>query len=286
MPASPWIKDSTAATFEADVIKKSFELPVVVDFWAPSCQPCKQLTPLLEKLAEEFAGKFLLVKVNIEAEQQIAQAFQIQSIPLVVAFRDGQLVNEFAGLLPEPQVRQWLETFLPSAAQLAMMAGMKLEETDPAGAEVKFREALNLEPKAEMLKVALARVIMAQNRDEEARRLIEQLEERGFLEPEGQAIKAELEVRASAEESGGVEEARRAAAASPNDLALQIGLADALAVAGKHTEALELCLSLIARDKAGIGPQAKEAMVKILGLLGPASELAGEYRRKLATAWY
>ena len=286
MPASPWIKDSTAATFEADVIKKSFELPVVVDFWAPSCEPCKQLTPLLEKLAEEFAGKFLLVKVNIEAEQQIAQAFQIQSIPLVVAFRDGQLVNEFAGLLPEPQVRQWLETFLPSAAQLAMMAGMKLEETDPAGAEVKFREALNLEPKAEMLKVALARVIMAQNRDEEARRLIEQLEERGFLEPEGQAIKAELEVRASAEESGGVEEARRAAAASPNDLALQIGLADALAVAGKHTEALELCLSLIARDKAGIGPQAKEAMVKILGLLGPASELAGEYRRKLATAWY
>ena len=106
------------------------------------------------------------------------------------------------------------------------------------------------------------------------------------MEPEGQAIKDELEVRASAEESGGVEEARRAAAANPDDLPLQIGLADALAVAGKHTEALELCLALIARDKAGIGPQAKEAMVKILGLLGPASELAGEYRRKLATAWY
>jgi putative thioredoxin len=151
---------------------------------------------------------------------------------------------------------------------------------------VKFREALNLEPKADEPKIALARVILAQNRDEEARRLIEQLEERGFLEPEGQAIKDELEVRASAAESGGVEEARRAAAANPNDVTLQIGLADALAVAGKHTEALELCLALIARDKAGIGPQAKEAMVKILGLLGPASELAGEYRRKLATAWY
>ena len=230
--------------------------------------------------------QFLLVKVNVEVESQIAQAFQIQSIPLVVAFRDGQLVNEFAGLLPEPQLREWLGTFLPSAAQLAMMAGMKLEETDPAGAEIKFREALNLEPKAEMLKIALARVIMAQNRDEEARRLIEQLEERGFLEPEAEAIKSELEVRANATESGGVEEARRAVAANPNDLTLQIGLADALAVAGKHTEALEICLSLIVRDKAGIGPQAKEAMVKILGLLGPASELAGEYRRKLATAWY
>ena len=286
MPTSTWIKDSTSATFEVDVIKQSFEIPVVVDFWGPSCQPCKQLTPVLEKLAVEYGGQFLLVKVNVEVELQVAQAFQIQSIPLVVAFRDGQLVNEFAGLLPEPQLREWLGTFLPSAAQLAMMAGMKLEETDPAGAEIKFREALNLEPKAEMLKIALARVIMAQNRDEEARRLIEQLEERGFLEPEAEAIKSELEVRANATESGGVEEARRAVAANPNDLTLQIGLADALAVAGKHTEALEICLSLIVRDKAGIGPQAKEAMVKILGLLGPASELAGEYRRKLATAWY
>ena len=283
---SAWIKDSTATTFEADVIKQSFEIPVVVDFWGPSCQPCKQLTPVLERLADEYAGKFLLVKVNVEAEPQIAQAFQIQSIPLVVAFRDGQLVNEFAGLLPESQLREWLATFLPSAAQMAMMAGMKLEGTDPAGAEAKYREAFILEPKAEALKIALARVIMAQNRDEEARRLIEQLEERGFLEPEAEAIKSELEVRASAEESGGVDEARRAAAANPDDLSLQIGLADALAVSGKHTEALELCLSLIARDKAGIGPTAKETMVKILGMLGAASELAGEYRRKLATAWY
>lgn len=286
MPNSPWIKDSTTATFEVDVIKKSFEVPVVVDFWAPWCQPCKQLAPVLEKLADEYAGKFLLVKVNIEAEQQIAMAFQIQSIPLVVAFREGQLVNEFAGVLPESQLRQWLETFLPSAAQMAMMAGMKLEESDPAGAEAKYREALNLEPKADALKIALARVILAQNRDEEASRILAQLEERGFLEPEAQAIKDELEVRMAAAESGGVEEARRTAAANPNDLSLQIALADALAVAGKHTEALELCLSLIARDKAGIGPQAKDAMVKILGLLGTSSELASEYRRKLATAWY
>lgn len=286
MPASAWIKDSTAATFEADVIKKSFELPIVVDFWGPSCGPCKQLTPVLEKLADEYAGKFQLVKVNVEVEQQLAEYFGIQSIPLVVAFSEGRPVDQFAGVLPESQLREWLATFLPSPAQMAMMAGMKLEETDPAGAEAKFREALNLEPKADLLKIFLARVIMAQNRDEEARRLIEQLEERGFLEPEAQAIKDELEVRASAEESGGVEEARRAAAANPNDLSLQIGLADALAVAGKHTEALELCLSLIARDKAGIGPTAKDTMVKILGMLGAASELAGEYRRKLATAWY
>jgi putative thioredoxin len=286
MPTSAWIKDSTATTFQADVLQKSLDVPVVVDFWGPSCQPCKQLAPILEKLANEYAGKFVLVKVNVEAEPQLADYFGIQSIPLVVAFSEGQPVNQFAGLIPEPQLRQWLATFLPSAAQSAMMEGLKLEETDPAGAEAKFREALNLEPQADVLKIALARVIMAQNRDEEACRLIAQLEERGFLEPEAQAVKDELEVRATAAESGGVEEARRTMAANPQDLSLQIALADALAVAGKHTEALEICLSLIARDKAGIGPQAKDAMVKILGLLGTSSELAGEYRRKLATAWY
>jgi putative thioredoxin len=286
MANSPWIKDSTAATFEADVIRKSFELPVVVDFWAPWCQPCKQLGPILEKLATEYAGRFLLVKVNVEVEQQIAAAFGIQSIPLVVAFREGQLVNEFAGLLPEPQLRQWFDTFLPSAAETLRREGEKLEASNPQAAETKYREALNLEPNADAIKIALARVILAQNRDEEASRLIAQLEERGFLEPEAQAVKDQLEVRATAAESGGVEEARRAAAANPQDLSLQIALADALAVAGKYTEALELCLSLIARDKAGIGPTAKETMVKILGMLGTSSELAAEYRRKLATAWY
>ncbi len=284
--ASSWIKESTTHTFEADVIQKSSETPVVVDFWAPSCGPCKQLTPLLEKLANEYAGKFFLVEVNIEKEPQIATAFQIQSIPLVVALRDGQVVNEFTGLMPEPQLRQWLQTFLPSPAQTLMAEGLKLEATDPSTAEAKFREVANLEPKADVIKIALARVILAQNRDEEARRIIAQLEERGYLEPEAQHLKDQLELRAAAAESGGVEEARRAVAANPNDLSLQIQLADTLAVAGKHVDALELCLNLIARDKAGSGPQAKEAMVKILGMLGPASELAGEYRRKLATAWY
>lgn len=286
MSASNWVKDTNAATFEADVIKRSFELPVVVDFWAPWCNPCKQLGPVLEKLANEFAGRFQLVKVDIQAEEQIAAGFGIQSIPLVVAFRDGQLVNEFVGVLPESQLREWLKTFLPTPAQTLMLEGMKLEETDPAGAEVKFREALNLEPTADPLKIALARVIMAQNRDEEAARMIAQLEERGYLEPDAQLLKDELEVRASATESGGVELARKAVAENPEDTTLQIGLADALAVVGKHTEALEICLSLIVRDKSGIGPVAKETMVKILGMLGPASELAGEYRRKLATAWY
>ncbi|HLQ45252.1 MAG TPA: thioredoxin [Planctomycetaceae bacterium] len=284
--ASPWIKNSTSQTFEADVLLKSSELPVVVDFWAPWCGPCRQLGPLLEKLANEYAGKFLLVKVDIEAEQQIASLFQIQQIPLVVAFRDGQLANEFLGVLPEAQLREWLGTFIPSPAQAAMAEGLKLEATNPQAAEAKFREALTFEPTSDGVKIALVRVIIAQNRDEEASRIIAQLQERGFLEPEAQHLKDQLELRAASAESGGVEEARRAVAANPNDLSLQIALADALAVNGKHVESLELCLSLIARDKAGIGPQAKDAMVMILGQLGPASELAGDYRRKLATAWY
>ena len=202
MPASPWIKDVTSQTFEADVLKKSAELPVVVDFWAPWCGPCKQLGPLLEKLTNEYGGKFLLVKIDVEAEQEIAAAFQIQSIPVVVAFRDGQGVNDFVGVLPESELRDWLATLWPSPVQTAMMEGMKLEETHPASAEMKFREASNLEPTADVIKIALARHIKAQNRDFE---LLNQPTsflngEPRYLEPEAQAIKDELEVRDPVEE--------------------------------------------------------------------------------------
>ncbi len=286
MAKSSNVIDVTTDTFEQAVIERSENVPVVIDFWAAWCGPCQQLAPLLEGLAEEYAGKFVLAKVDIEAEQQLAAAFGVQSIPHVVALRDKQLVDQFMGLLPEDQLRQWLGRILPSPADELVKAAAALEATDPAAAEGKLREALTLSPELPFAKIVLARVLHAQGQSGEAGELIASLAERGFLEPEAERLKSQLEIEATALASGGIEAAQKAVEANPDDLSLHIPLADALAAGGQYQAALEVCLNVIHLDKSGAGVQAKETMLNILNLLDAESDMAGVYRRKLATALY
>lgn len=283
---NPWVIDVTTGTFPQEVVERSHAAPVVVDFWAPWCGPCKVLAPVLENLAAEYGGRFRLAKVNTEENHQLAYEFGVQSIPYVVAIRDGALIDAFRGALPEPQVRQWIERILPSPAETLLMEAAALEESDPAGAESRLRQALEMQPEFPAARIALARVLVRGGQTDEALRLLETLERRGFLEPEAQRVKAELEVVRVARETGGVDAARAAAGASPDDLGLQVRLAEALAAARQFREALDVCLSVIRRDKTGAGVQAKEVMVAILNLASDDAELAGEYRRKLASALY
>lgn len=285
MADSPHVIDVSTATFEQDVIAASRERLVVVDFWAPWCEPCRHLAPILESLAAEHAGRFVLAKINVDENPEIAQ--QVQSIPLVLAFQDGQPVDQFQGAVPEPQIREWLGRLLPSPADDLVAAGRELEGTDPQAAEAKFREAAELKPDDDTIRIHIARALVAQQRFDEATAILDELAKRGFLEPEAEQLKSQIELRHAAEEAGGVDEARKAAEASPDDLGLQVQLADALAVAGRHREALEMLVEVIGRDRDGDGgQQAKAAMLKVFDLLGPSSELVGEFRRKLATALY
>src|SRR5207253_2159118 len=149
-------------TFQQEVVQKSNEIPIVIDFWAPWCGPCRQLAPILESLADEMAGKFILAKINTDEEPEIAQAFRVESLPTVYAFIQGQPVDQFVGLLTAEQAREWITRLLPSPAQLLAQEAMALAETDPKAAELKYRQALELVPTEDSLKICLASVILKQ----------------------------------------------------------------------------------------------------------------------------
>jgi putative thioredoxin len=286
MAESPWIIETSTEAFEADVLERSKDVPVVVDFWATWCNPCRQLAPILENLAVQFDGRFILVKVDVEQNQAIASMFGIQQIPRVIAFRDGQPVNQFMGVLPEPQLRDWLTPLLPTPAQELIAQGAAMETNDPAAAEEAFRKALEVDPEDAIANRHLAGVLLAQGQHQQSAEIIAELENRGYLEPEAEQIKARLELAAKAAEAGDLESARQAAAEAPDQLDLQLQLAGALIAAEEYPEAMDVCLTVIQRDKFGVGVTAKETMLEILGLLGSESEVASAYRRKLATALY
>ena len=142
MAESEWVAEVNAPDFQDKVIERSRTLPVVVDFWAPWCGPCRQLGPLLERLTAEAGGAFALAKVNVDDNQHIAGEFGVDGIPAVFAVRDGEVVNSFVGLLPEPQPKAWLAGLVPTGADDAVKRAAELETSDPAAAEAAYREAV------------------------------------------------------------------------------------------------------------------------------------------------
>jgi len=279
--ASPWIVEATAESFEDDVFARSLETAVVVDFWAPWCGPCRALGPILEKLAIESDGRFTLVKANTDELPQAAAQFQVQGIPAIFGVLDRQIVDYFTGALPEPQIREWLERLI-SAGMLA--EAERLEDASPGAAEARYRTLVEQHPGDPRHKIGLARVLFALDKFDEARAVIDQLAERGFLEPEAEKVKAKLDLHQMGDTS--LAERQAAAAADPDDLQRQLELAEALAGAGQHEQALQVCLTLVPRDRAGVGEQARQLMIEIFRALPDDSPLTQDYRRKLSLTLY
>jgi putative thioredoxin len=284
---SQWIRTTTSETFRKDVVEQSMSCPVVVDFWAEWCEPCRQLMPLLEKLTTEFDGRFILVKINVDELPEIAGAFGVQSIPFVIAMIDGQPASQLPGVQPEPQLREWLESFLPSPAVEAYNAGLTHEGAgELESAEASLRSAVELDGDPPQFRIAHARVLLSLDREQECKEIIGHLEARGFLEPEAEELKDQLALRENVEDSGGTTAARQALESDPNNMELQIRLAEALCIDKRFDEACDMLLTVIANDRTEVRDKAKEAMVAVLSAMGPKSEQASDYRRRLATAFY
>jgi len=243
--------DVNESTFQSAVIERSRTLPVVVDFWAAWCGPCRQLGPLLERAAAARSGKLELVKVDVDANPGLARAFQIQGIPAVKAFRDGSVVSEFVGLQPPAAIDRFLDGLLPSRA----------DELVRRGDEASLREALELEPTRGDAAVALARILLERGEREEALTVLKRVP--GSFTADGLAARIELEQRGEPD-------------LSPAFAALD---------AGDEARALELLLeSLSSAD--GARDDIRRVIVGILEQLGVEHPLARETRRRLAAALY
>jgi len=279
--SAPWIVNTSDENFRQDVIERSHQVLVVVDFWAPWCGPCRMLTPILERLVDEFQGQFLLAKANVDEMPVYGQQLASQGIPSVYAIRDGRPVGAFVGIKSDGELRDWLKALLPTPAQ-QLVARASAFHDQPDEAERLLREALALDPREMTVPLALARLLIARERVAEAEPLAEILRANGLLETQATDVVAALELWKKTRDAGDLASIQAAATAQPDDLSLQLKLGEAFLAARRYADALPVLLQIVERDKPGLGQTAKQLMVQVFQLEQDA-ELVRVYRRRLSS---
>lgn len=281
--ASP-IFDVTVENFETDVILASDSNVIVLDFWAEWCGPCKTLTPILEKLAREYNGRFRLAKVDTEAQQEIAAMFGIRSIPTVIALKGQKPVSAFQGAQPEARVREFLDKVLPSAGEEKLgKAQAKLDAGDIEGAVDELKVALALTPSLDSARVMLADIAMRDNRIDEAKHYLAQCKPTTQMDEDYQRVAFKID---AAEQAGNSPEAtalKAKIAQDPNDHEARLQLAAVLVVESQFEPAFETLLESIRLDRNWNEQAARKKLIEYFALAKEQPELVRRFRQALAS---
>lgn len=282
---SPHAFDVSTAEFQEKVVAASQQVPVLVDFWAEWCAPCRQLKPVLEKLAAEYGGRFLLAKVNSDQNQELASRCSVRSIPNVKVFVGGHLVDEFTGTLPEAQVRAFIDKLLPSPAEPLRVAAQEARTSGATELALSLLDdALQADPGNETVQLDMAEIRIDAGQLDAARALLDALEHKAGDASRLKALQARLKLVAA---GGGADTAALQAriAANGDDFDARLQLANALALAGDYRPALEHLLAIVRRDRKWQDEAARKAMLDLFTLLGGDAQfddLVREFRIALA----
>jgi len=290
--ASAYIKDSGIETFAADVLEASKDVPVIVDFWAPWCGPCKQLGPAIEKVVNEAKGAVRLVKINIDENQEIARQLRIQSIPTVYAFKNGQPVDGFMGAIPESQIRAFVQTLIGGgghggadhAAEVLAAADEAFAAGDLATAAQAYGHVLQDEPGHPRAVAGLARCYLKSGDVERAKKTLQLVRPDGAADEAIRAVEAEVKLRdAVAQAPGDLSSLQAKLAADPNDHQARYDLALALDAKGDREAALDALLEIVKRERNWNGETARKHLVTLFEAMGPTDPRTIAARRKLSS---
>jgi putative thioredoxin len=272
--------------FERDVLQASEKVPVLVDFWAPWCAPCRSLKPVLEKLAAEYGGRFLLAKVNSDEHAQLAAQFGVRGIPNVKAFIDGKLADEFTGALPESGVRAFIDRLIPTPGEkLRRTARALVVQGDFDEAERQLRSALELEPDNQAVRLDLVELLLAKNSQAEADALFASIPERERDE-RAERLYAVLALWKRGQQLPAAEVLEARLAADPGDLDARLALGERLIADSRYEPALAELLEVVRKDRGARRTSARKLMVDVFGLAENQAELVSKYRKLLAGALY
>ena len=286
IPVGDIIKDSDTNNFSTDVIDRSTNIPVVVDFWAPWCGPCKQLSPTLDKLAREYGGKIQLVKINVDENQELATQMRVQSIPMVVAFKDGQPVDGFAGALPESQLRQFFEKLTGSEGspieQALEKASMMVANGDTQNAAEIYSQILAQDPINAASHAGVAKCLIEAEGIEKAQAYLQGLDADILNKEEVKSVLAAIDLEHASTDTEETDSLRQKLATSPDDPQLRYDLAIALYGDGCSEEAINILVELVKTHKTWNEEAARAQLLKIFEALGHSDPITVEGRRKLS----